>query len=174
WTRIGVVTRELWSKESQWHNHKYLKVGSIKPASLSLSRAKTARRLPELAGAASGHHRPRDRWQWNRCRVPYIFRPIPRQSTTCAGRKLRKNDGNSPKLQGLRSPSSGHHFRRLRHPGPDRPAGETVRRSSELGPGAVACTRHPPPGHLDVRAFWIKSVGMGDSAEFSAEVGRKF
>ncbi|BBG96763.1 GTP1/OBG family protein, partial [Prunus dulcis] len=27
--------------------------------------------------------------------------------------------------------------------------GEIVRRSSELGPGAVACTRHPPPGHRD-------------------------
>ncbi|BBN70368.1 hypothetical protein Prudu_1464S001000, partial [Prunus dulcis] len=25
---------------------------------------------------------------------------------------------------------------------------------------AVACTRHPPPGHLDFRAFWIKSDGM--------------
>ncbi|BBH05205.1 hypothetical protein Prudu_016527, partial [Prunus dulcis] len=25
---------------------------------------------------------------------------------------------------------------------------------------AVACTRHPPPGHLDFRAFWFKSVGL--------------
>ncbi|BBH01762.1 hypothetical protein Prudu_012133 [Prunus dulcis] len=33
-----------------------------------------------------------------RRRVPYLFRPIPRPPTTCAGRKLRKNDGNSPKL----------------------------------------------------------------------------
>ncbi|BBH02931.1 2-oxoglutarate and Fe(II)-dependent oxygenase superfamily protein, partial [Prunus dulcis] len=64
----------------------------------SLSRAKTGRRLPELAGAASGHHRPRDRWRWNRRRVPYLSRPIPRPTTTCAGWKLRKNDGNSPKL----------------------------------------------------------------------------
>ncbi|BBG96765.1 hypothetical protein Prudu_005670 [Prunus dulcis] len=35
---------------------------------------------------------------------------------------------------------------------------------------AVACTRHPPPGHRDFCAFWFKSVGMGDSAEFSIGV----
>ncbi|BBG99900.1 2-oxoglutarate and Fe(II)-dependent oxygenase superfamily protein, partial [Prunus dulcis] len=62
------------------------------------SRAKTGRRFPELAGAASEHYRPRDRWRWNRSRVPYLFRQIPRPSMTCASRKLRKNDENSPKL----------------------------------------------------------------------------
>ncbi|BBH06360.1 2-oxoglutarate and Fe(II)-dependent oxygenase superfamily protein, partial [Prunus dulcis] len=119
------------------------------------SRAK----LPRLAGAASGHHRPRDRWRWNRRRVPYPSRPFSAGFTACAGRKMQKSDGNSPELQRRRSPSSGNHFRRPRHPGPDMPAGETVKRSSELGPGAVACTRHPPPGHRDFRAFWFKSVG---------------
>ncbi|BBH03703.1 2-oxoglutarate and Fe(II)-dependent oxygenase superfamily protein, partial [Prunus dulcis] len=65
WAQIGVVTKKLWSKESQWHNRKYFEVESIKPASPFSSRPKTGRHLPELAGAASGHHRPRERWRSN-------------------------------------------------------------------------------------------------------------
>ncbi|BBH05376.1 2-oxoglutarate and Fe(II)-dependent oxygenase superfamily protein, partial [Prunus dulcis] len=120
-----------------------------------------------LAGAASGHHRPREQWRWNRHRVPYLSRPFPAGGTAFAGRKMQKTAEMSSKLHSRRSPSSGHHFRRPRHPGPgpDRPAGETIRRSSELGPGAVACTRHPPPGHLDFRAFWFKSVGVSFGIE---------
>ncbi|BBH05429.1 hypothetical protein Prudu_016807, partial [Prunus dulcis] len=122
----------------------------------SLSRAKTGRRLPELAGAASGHHRPRDRWRWNSRRVLYLCRPIPRPPTTCAGRKLRKKDGNSRNFKASDLPPPAT----ILASGTRQARREFVRRSSELGPGAVACTRHPPPGHRDFCVFWFKSVDM--------------
>ncbi|KAI5335917.1 hypothetical protein L3X38_026051 [Prunus dulcis] len=84
--------------------------------SLSLSPLPfSPRRLPGDAGAASGHHRPRDRWRSDRHRLPFLSRPFPAGGTACAGRKMRKIDRNSPKLQRRRSPSSGHHFRRPRY-----------------------------------------------------------
>ncbi|BBG93404.1 hypothetical protein Prudu_001404, partial [Prunus dulcis] len=43
---------------------------------LTLSLRETGRRLPEAAGAASELQWPRDRWRWNRHRVPYLFQPI--------------------------------------------------------------------------------------------------
>ncbi|BBH05347.1 RNA-dependent RNA polymerase family protein, partial [Prunus dulcis] len=80
--------------------------------------------------------------------------------------KLREfTETSRPPISLLRPP-----FPSTQAPGPGRPAGEIFRRSSELGPGAVACTRHPPPGHRNFRAFWLKNVGMGDSAEISVEV----
>ncbi|BBH06878.1 2-oxoglutarate and Fe(II)-dependent oxygenase superfamily protein, partial [Prunus dulcis] len=59
------------------------------PASLSLSRENGP---------------PPSKACWNRRRVPYLSRLIPRPPTTCAGRKLRKNDGNSSKLTEISRP----------------------------------------------------------------------
>ncbi|BBG96074.1 2-oxoglutarate and Fe(II)-dependent oxygenase superfamily protein, partial [Prunus dulcis] len=63
----------------------------------SLSRAKTGRRLPKLAGAAQGTTGHGTGGVGTAVESPTFPDRSP-PPTTCAGRKLRKNNGNSPKL----------------------------------------------------------------------------
>ncbi|BBG94389.1 2-oxoglutarate and Fe(II)-dependent oxygenase superfamily protein, partial [Prunus dulcis] len=120
------------------------------------SRAKTARRLPELwlrlrAPPATGPV------AMERRRVPYLSDPSPRRHGLCWP-KIAEERRELTKLQGRRSPPPPP-FLLTQAPGTRQARRRDLRRSSELGPGAVACTRHPPPGHLDFRAFWFKNVG---------------
>ncbi|BBH02659.1 hypothetical protein Prudu_013306, partial [Prunus dulcis] len=115
--------------------------------------------LLQLVTPATDHGCGRGRYQndWE----DVIFRPrtFPAGDMTCAGRKSLRNRRCSPDLQVARSPSILLQICRASG------TRQTCRRDLQE---AVACTRHPPPGPLDFRAFWFKSVGMGDSAEFSA------
>ncbi|BBH03100.1 2-oxoglutarate and Fe(II)-dependent oxygenase superfamily protein, partial [Prunus dulcis] len=126
--------------------------------SLSPLARKLPRRLPRLAGAASGHHRPRDRWHSNRhCVLSFTDRSPPADDLCwpkTAKERRELTETSRPPISLLRPP-----FSSTQAPGTRQAAGETFRRSSKLGPGAVAFTRHPPPGHRDFRAFWFKSVG---------------
>ncbi|BBG99613.1 2-oxoglutarate and Fe(II)-dependent oxygenase superfamily protein, partial [Prunus dulcis] len=75
------------------------------PASLSLSLSCENGPPPSKACWRRLRAQPATRpVRWNRRRVLYLSRMIPRPPTTCAGRKLRKNDGNSPKLTEISRP----------------------------------------------------------------------
>ncbi|BBH02810.1 2-oxoglutarate and Fe(II)-dependent oxygenase superfamily protein, partial [Prunus dulcis] len=157
WARIGVVTRELWSKESQWHNRKYFEVGSIKPSQLSPLARKWA--------------------------AAFQSSLVPPQGTTGHGTGGVRTAIESPTLPDHSSPAARLVLaEKCRKPPEchrnftvaDLPPPATIfvdpGTRDQTGPqerpsGGLACTRHPPPGHLDFRAFWFKSVGVSFGIE---------
>ncbi|BBG93693.1 hypothetical protein Prudu_001780, partial [Prunus dulcis] len=110
---------------------------------------------------------PPSRACWSRHRAPPATRPVaiePPSSPLPFPTIPRRRHGlcwpkNAEKPRELAGTSTSSisllrpPFSSTQAPGPGRPVRETFRRSIELGPGAVACTRHPPPGHRDFRAF---------------------
>ncbi|BBN67888.1 hypothetical protein Prudu_218S000400, partial [Prunus dulcis] len=104
----------------------------------------TGHRLPEGAGAASELQWPRDRWRWNRHRVPtFSNRPQPWGRPELAGKSCFPTEVRPklPKLPARNSPSFLHQ----------------IDRAIEI------CGIHH-------RAIQILRITTGDSAEISAEV----
>ncbi|KAI5317408.1 hypothetical protein L3X38_037115 [Prunus dulcis] len=60
--------------------------------------------------------------------------------------------------------AGGRRFEERERPGP-------LTLSTVLRPQVVVCTRHPPPGHRDFRAFWFKSVGFDSNSKEEFDSG---